>query len=205
MPGGCAVPCPAVTPLCCPQFGSLFKPYIQYCMEEEGCMEYMRTLLRDSELFRAYVTVRGEQHGVGAGDRDRDRADTCTPQWAEKHKQCSRLKLSDMLVKPHQRLTKYPLLLKSVLKKTDDPRTRDAILTMVRGTAWGCGQVGSERGSPQPPHARCPRCRSAPWSTSSTTSTRGCGSVRSSSAWLPSSAASMPTRWWRAARMRWTR
>lgn len=144
------MPCPAVTPLCCPQFGSLFKPYIQYCMEEEGCMEYMRTLLRDSELFRAYVTVRGEQHGVGAGDRDRARADTRTPQWAEKHKQCSRLKLSDMLVKPHQRLTKYPLLLKSVLKKTDDPRTRDAILTMVRGTAWGCGQVGSERGSPQP-------------------------------------------------------
>ncbi|NXN95372.1 PKHG5 protein, partial [Rhinopomastus cyanomelas] len=88
-------------------FGSLFKPYARYCMEEEGCMEYMRALLRDSELFRAYVT------------------------WAEKHEQCSRLKLSDMLVKPHQRLTKYPLLLKSVLKKTDDPRARDAVTTMI--------------------------------------------------------------------------
>lgn len=30
-------------------------------MEEEGCMEYMRALLRDSELFRTYVTVRGGQ------------------------------------------------------------------------------------------------------------------------------------------------
>ncbi|KAM9217637.1 pleckstrin homology domain-containing family G member 5 [Leptosomus discolor] len=88
-------------------FGSLFKPYVRYCMEEEGCMEYMRALLRDSELFRAYVT------------------------WAEKHEQCSRLKLSDMLVKPHQRLTKYPLLLKSVLKKTDDLRARDAVTTMI--------------------------------------------------------------------------
>ncbi|NXA03006.1 PKHG5 protein, partial [Sapayoa aenigma] len=88
-------------------FGSLFKPYVRYCMEEEGCMEYMRALLRDNELFRAYVT------------------------WAEKHEQCSRLKLSDMLVKPHQRLTKYPLLLKSVLKKTDDPHARDAITTMI--------------------------------------------------------------------------
>ncbi|XP_069730665.1 pleckstrin homology domain-containing family G member 5 isoform X2 [Phaenicophaeus curvirostris] len=88
-------------------FGSLFKPYVRYCMEEEGCMEYMRALLRDSELFRAYVT------------------------WAEKHEQCSRLKLSDMLVKPHQRLTKYPLLLKSVLKKTDDPRAREAITAMI--------------------------------------------------------------------------
>uniref|UniRef100_A0A8V0Z8G3 Pleckstrin homology and RhoGEF domain containing G5 n=1 Tax=Gallus gallus TaxID=9031 RepID=A0A8V0Z8G3_CHICK len=100
-------------------FGTLFKPYIQYCMEEEGCMEYMRTLLRDSELFRAYVT------------------------WAEKHKQCSRLKLSDMLVKPHQRLTKYPLLLKSVLKKTDDARTRDAILTMIGSVEHFINHVNS--------------------------------------------------------------
>lgn len=30
-------------------------------------MEYMRTLLRDSELFRAYVTVRGERRGRGWG------------------------------------------------------------------------------------------------------------------------------------------
>ncbi|XP_036317008.1 pleckstrin homology domain-containing family G member 5 isoform X6 [Pipistrellus kuhlii] len=88
-------------------FGSLFKPYIRYCMEEEGCMEYMRGLLRDSDLFRAYVT------------------------WAEKHQQCQRLKLSDMLAKPHQRLTKYPLLLKSVLRKTDEPRAKEAVVTMI--------------------------------------------------------------------------
>lgn len=101
-------------------------------MEEEGCMEYMRALLRDSELFRAYVTVRraaGAGPGAGAGAG----ADACVLQWAEKHEQCSRLKLSDMLVKPHQRLTKYPLLLKSVLKKTDDTRARDALTTMVGG------------------------------------------------------------------------
>lgn len=70
-------------------------------------MEYMRSLLRDNDLFRAYVT------------------------WAEKHQQCQRLKLSDMLAKPHQRLTKYPLLLKSVLRKTDEPRTKEAIITMI--------------------------------------------------------------------------
>ncbi|XP_076421852.1 pleckstrin homology domain-containing family G member 5 isoform X2 [Peromyscus maniculatus bairdii] len=88
-------------------FGSLFKPYIRYCMEEEGCMEYMRGLLRDNDLFRTYVT------------------------WAEKHQQCQRLKLSDMLAKPHQRLTKYPLLLKSVLRKTDEPRAKEAVITMI--------------------------------------------------------------------------
>ncbi|KAM5266773.1 pleckstrin homology domain-containing family G member 5 isoform 2-T2 [Hipposideros larvatus] len=88
-------------------FGSLFKPYIRYCMEEEGCMEYMRGLLRDNDLFRAYVT------------------------WAEKHQQCQRLKLSDMLAKPHQRLTKYPLLLKSVLRKTEEPQAKEAVVTMI--------------------------------------------------------------------------
>ncbi|XP_045754782.1 pleckstrin homology domain-containing family G member 5 isoform X5 [Mirounga angustirostris] len=88
-------------------FGSLFKPYVRYCTEEEGCMEYMRGLLRDNELFRAYVT------------------------WAEKHQQCQRLKLNDMLAKPHQRLTKYPLLLKSVLRKTDEPRAKEAVVTMI--------------------------------------------------------------------------
>lgn len=88
-------------------FGSRFQPYIRYCMEEEGSMEYMRTLLRDNELFRIYVT------------------------WAETNKQCNRLKLADMLAKPHQRLTKYPLLLKSILKKTDEPSARDIVNNMV--------------------------------------------------------------------------
>ncbi|XP_068935474.1 pleckstrin homology domain-containing family G member 5 isoform X2 [Petaurus breviceps papuanus] len=100
-------------------FGSLFKPYIRYCMEEEGCMEYMRSLLRDNDLFRVYVT------------------------WAEKHQQCQRLKLSDMLVKPHQRLTKYPLLLKSVLKKTDDPPTKEAIVTMISSVERFISHVNS--------------------------------------------------------------
>ncbi|NXP90360.1 PKHG5 protein, partial [Passerina amoena] len=130
-------------------FGSLFKPYVRYCMEEEGCMEYMRTLLRDSELFRTYVTVRG---GWGWGwGRAGARANAWVPQWAEKQEQCSRLKLSDMLVKPHQRLTKYPLLLKSILKKTDDPRARDAITTMVRHQGWGA--AGSVAPGPSNPPA----------------------------------------------------
>lgn len=53
-------------------------------------------------------------------------------QWAETKKQCNRLKLADMLAKPHQRLTKYPLLLKSVLKKTDELSARDIVSSMVR-------------------------------------------------------------------------
>ncbi|XP_074537836.1 pleckstrin homology domain-containing family G member 5 isoform X2 [Halichoeres trimaculatus] len=101
-------------------FGSRFKPYIRYCMEEEGCMEYMRTLLRDNELFRTYVT------------------------WGETHKQCNRLKLADMLAKPHQRLTKYPLLLKSVLKKTDESSARDIVNSMVAAVEGFINSVDSQ-------------------------------------------------------------
>ncbi|XP_013913159.1 PREDICTED: pleckstrin homology domain-containing family G member 5-like, partial [Thamnophis sirtalis] len=100
-------------------FGSRFQPYVRYCMEEEACMEYMRNLLRQNELFRLYVT------------------------WAEKHKQCNRLKLSDMLVKPHQRLTKYPLLLKSVLKKTEDPEGREAVVGMINAVEHFINHVNS--------------------------------------------------------------
>ncbi|XP_060749755.1 pleckstrin homology domain-containing family G member 5 isoform X1 [Tachysurus vachellii] len=88
-------------------FASRFQPYMRYCMEEESCMEYMRAQLRDNELYRIYIT------------------------WAEGNKQCNRLKLTDMLAKPHQRLTKYPLLLKTILKKTDDPAAKDLLLSMV--------------------------------------------------------------------------
>lgn len=101
------------------KFGERFQPYIQYCMEEEGCMEYMRNHLRDNDLFRIYVT------------------------WAETHKQCNRLKLSDMLVKPHQRLTKYPLLLKSILKKTDDTPAREAIVSMINSVESFIAHVNS--------------------------------------------------------------
>lgn len=101
-------------------------------------MEYMRSLLRDNDLFRAYVTVRAWVQDLGRNWIGRvlwgarlELSPTPFPQWAEKHQQCQRLKLSDMLAKPHQRLTKYPLLLKSVLRKTDEPRAKEAIITMV--------------------------------------------------------------------------
>lgn len=38
----------------------------------------------------------------------------------------------DLLVKPMQRLTKYSLLLKAILKKTDDDDQKAALKSMVR-------------------------------------------------------------------------
>ena len=116
-------------------------------------MEYMRTLHRDNELFRTYVTVSPPPLSFTVTPLTpcprtllvaflysslfwlikRLISCLCLSQWAETHKQCNRLKLADMLAKPHQRLTKYPLLLKRVLKKTDEPSARDIVNNMVRG------------------------------------------------------------------------
>lgn len=58
-------------------------------------------------------------------------------QWCEKHKRSGRQTLGDLLIKPHQRITKYPLLLQAVLKRSPEPQAQEALNAMV-GT-----QVGS--------------------------------------------------------------
>ena len=54
------------------------------------------------------------------------------PQWCETRKDCERLRLMDLLVKPMQRLTKYSLLLKAISKKTEDEEQRFSLVQMVR-------------------------------------------------------------------------
>lgn len=43
--------------------------------------------------------------------------------------------LGDLLIKPHQRITKYPLLLQAVLKKTSETQAQQALNAMVGGLA----------------------------------------------------------------------
>ncbi|KAA0703018.1 Pleckstrin -like proteiny domain-containing family G member 6 [Triplophysa tibetana] len=52
-------------------------------------------------------------------------------QWVENHPHCGRMRLGDMQAKPLQRITKYPLLLKAILKNTDDLPTRNALQRML--------------------------------------------------------------------------
>ena len=53
-------------------------------------------------------------------------------QWCETQRDCNRLRLMDILVKPMQRLTKYSLLLKAVDKKTDADQHKPILIEMVR-------------------------------------------------------------------------
>ncbi|XP_035698185.1 pleckstrin homology domain-containing family G member 5-like [Branchiostoma floridae] len=89
------------------EFEEMFQPYVKYCMEEEACVAYMKDKFRDNDLFKQYV------------------------EWGESQKQCQRLKLGDLLVKPMQRITKYTLLLKAILKKTEEPSERESLVRMI--------------------------------------------------------------------------
>lgn len=52
-------------------------------------------------------------------------------QWVETHPQSQRMRLGDMQAKPHQRITKYPLLLNAVLKSTLEPHAQHSLRAMV--------------------------------------------------------------------------
>ena len=64
-------------------------------------------------------------------------------QWVETHPQCNRMRLGDMQAKPHQRITKYPLLLKAVLKNTPEPEVQQTIRDMVRTSSIEACASGS--------------------------------------------------------------
>nr|KAF6453465.1 pleckstrin homology and RhoGEF domain containing G6 [Molossus molossus] len=88
-------------------FSQRFQPYVQYCLRAKQTMAYAREQQDNNPLFRTFV------------------------QWCEKHKRSRSQMLGDLLIKPHQRITKYPLLLQAVLKKTPEAQARQALNAMI--------------------------------------------------------------------------
>ncbi|XP_052003357.1 pleckstrin homology domain-containing family G member 5-like isoform X2 [Xyrauchen texanus] len=91
----------------CLQFPERFSAYFKYCWEEEINLEFTRRQLDTNPQFHTYLM------------------------WVENHPQCGRMRLGDIQAKPHQRITKYPLLLKAVLKTTEDLPTQNALHRML--------------------------------------------------------------------------
>lgn len=84
-------------------FNNLFTPYFKFCPDEGHCLDLVRSLTEEDSLFSRYLS------------------------WCENRKESNRKKLSELLVYPMQRLTKYPLLLSAVAKKTTDERSKTLI------------------------------------------------------------------------------
>ncbi|KAF4088199.1 hypothetical protein AMELA_G00079710 [Ameiurus melas] len=95
----------------CLQFAERFSAYLDYCWEEERNMEFTRRQMEINQHFNMFLT------------------------WVETHPQCGRMRLGDMQAKPHQRITKYPLLLKSILKATQDQYTQQTLNRMINSVS----------------------------------------------------------------------
>ncbi|XP_067005921.2 pleckstrin homology domain-containing family G member 5 isoform X2 [Anabrus simplex] len=90
------------------KFDEVFHPYRKYCGEQLQCQLYCREKHQENEMFTAYLA------------------------WCETQKDCNRLRLMDILVKPMQRLTKYSLLLKAVHKNTQHEEQRASLERMIK-------------------------------------------------------------------------
>ncbi|KAK3572097.1 hypothetical protein QTP86_022329 [Hemibagrus guttatus] len=93
------------------EFADRFSVYLDYCWEEERNLEFTSRQLEINPQFNTFLT------------------------WVETHPQCGRMRLGDMQAKPHQRITKYPLLLKAILKATQDPYTQQALNRMINSVS----------------------------------------------------------------------
>nr|XP_059881914.1 pleckstrin homology domain-containing family G member 6 [Delphinus delphis] len=99
-------------------FSQRFQPYVLYCLRVKQTMAYAWKQQDNNPLFRTFL------------------------QWCEKHKRSGRQTLGDLLIKPHQRITKYPLLLQAVLKRSPEARARKALTAMVGATGAVPSGVG---------------------------------------------------------------
>ncbi|XP_025830942.1 uncharacterized protein LOC108742195 isoform X2 [Agrilus planipennis] len=90
------------------KINDIFQPYFRYCSEQARCQHYCRENHAHNELFTAYLA------------------------WCETQRECNRLRLMDILVQPMQRLTKYGLLLKAILRNTDDDVEKDNLNLMIK-------------------------------------------------------------------------
>nr|XP_023423460.1 pleckstrin homology domain-containing family G member 7 isoform X2 [Cavia porcellus] len=75
--------------------GSLCQSHQMYCLNYSAALFYLETL-RQREDFSIYL------------------------KWCEQNEQCRRLHLPELLVAPLHRLTRYPLLLKNIWKRSTD-------------------------------------------------------------------------------------
>ncbi|XP_065842145.1 pleckstrin homology domain-containing family G member 5-like isoform X5 [Oscarella lobularis] len=100
-------------------FDEDLEPYEEFCVREKNCVEYLTAQKKESVNFKAYL------------------------EWCESQPRCRRMKLADLLVKPMHRLIQYPLLLKAILKKSDDEEAIDKLLTVVERVECFLNRVNS--------------------------------------------------------------
>ncbi|CAG0917977.1 unnamed protein product, partial [Notodromas monacha] len=117
---------------------NVLRPYTEYCLEQTGCQQYCRERDQENEMFKAYLAVGTSFHRAFVAKHHQQWLKTPEKiigiSWCETQKDCNRLRLMDLLVKPMQRITKYPLLLKVILKYSDEDYEKEDLVEMVART-----------------------------------------------------------------------
>jgi len=84
-----------------------FYVFTQYCVNQPYCLERLKVLQKKNSQFRSVVEQR------------------------QARPVCQGLRLEDFLIKPVQRVCKYPLLLRAIVKATDESHPDHANLTQA--------------------------------------------------------------------------
>ncbi|XP_049885901.1 pleckstrin homology domain-containing family G member 5 isoform X3 [Pectinophora gossypiella] len=87
------------------RFREIFGPYEKFVSEQTKALDYLRSLSNNTD-FQMYLS------------------------WCHSQKECNRLQLADILVKPMQRLTKYGLILRRIIAHTDTEPERTSLIAM---------------------------------------------------------------------------
>jgi hypothetical protein len=90
-----------------PEFQVQFEIYEQHCIFESENLSELKEAIQNPS-FKTYLD------------------------WCESQPECQRLKLTDYLAKPMQRLTKYPLLLKQIIKSLTEEGQRERMASVLR-------------------------------------------------------------------------
>ncbi|KAJ2953986.1 hypothetical protein O0L34_g2199 [Tuta absoluta] len=90
------------------RFREILSPYEKFVTEQTTALDYLRAATQAGGEFIMYLT------------------------WCHSQKECNRLQLADILVKPMQRLTKYSLILRRIITYTETEPERTSLIAMER-------------------------------------------------------------------------
>lgn len=101
------------------EFETLFQPYIHFCNADTSNMKMPDAGHSPSttDMLKQFIT------------------------WCDAHDRCKRLTMAGFLIKPLQRVTKYSLLLKAILNKTDDEAVKRVIETIMQRVETFVSQI----------------------------------------------------------------
>ncbi|KAM9634575.1 pleckstrin homology domain-containing family G member 7 [Morphnus guianensis] len=110
--------------------GDLCQTHQIYCLNYTSAVFYLENL-RQREDFGIYLKVKNLFATSLPGSKLRPKAGfPCLQQWCEQNEQCKRLHLPELLVAPLHRLTRYPLLLDNIWKRSADETEKGFIWSL---------------------------------------------------------------------------